>query len=97
MKGLTAEAVQHVVERPKHLDVYGQGRGAKHMKYAKMANTLKMIERSKALCFDSEELKREFGKCATKAIYINLKKLGIAKPRIVEDDNKVYIWSNDEK
>jgi len=93
VNGLSQEALQHIVERPKHLDLGGKCNG----KYAKVAATLKIMERTKALCYDTEEFKREFGKHGKASMQIALKKLGIKKPRVAEDSGKIYVWSNDEK
>ena len=86
------EALQHIVERPKHLD-FARGGG----KYGKIAETLKIMERTKALCYDVEEFKREFGKFGKPSMIASLKKLGVKKPRVAEDSGKIYVWANDEK
>jgi len=91
----TQTALQHVIERPKHLDLIV--RGGKGVKYAKVCETLKMIDRTKTLCYDKVEFEREFGKTGINYMKVYLKDHGIKKPRCVVDEGKVYIWSNDEK
>lgn len=93
MVNLPQVAMQHIVERPKHLDRMGRGGG----KYLKIAETLKIMERTKALSYDKVEFEREFGKCGIVSMKVGLKKYGVKKPRVVIDDGKVYVWSNDEK
>lgn len=94
MKGLPEVATQHVVERPKHLDL--MGRSDSGGKYVKIAMTLKMIERTKALCYDQAEFDREFGKNGMQYLKLVCKKMGLKKTRVVKDEGKIWIWSNDE-
>lgn len=95
MNTITELALQRVVERPKHLDkIIRSGRGTK---FAKIAETLKLIERTKALSYDKIEYEREFGKHGIASMRNALKKHGIKKPRVILDENKVYVWANDEK
>lgn len=73
------------------------GRGGKGVKYAKICETVKMIDRTKALCYDKSEFEKEFGKTGIHYMRKYLTEHGIKKPRCIIDDGKVYIWSNDEK
>lgn len=94
---LSKEAIAHIVERPKHLDlITGTHRGGK---IVWLAETLKLIDRTKTLCYDEDEFGREFSKNKAYINYMKsrLKQLGIKKPRVVKDGGKIWIWSNDEK
>lgn len=98
MIGLESKiAMQHIVERPKHLNLISRTKRGKD--YIKIIETLKMIDRTKALCYDKIELEREFTKLANFKCYLSVvaKKVGLTKIRVVEDEGKVYIWSNGER
>lgn len=99
MKAIPQEALQHVVERPKHLDILKRYSSGMSTKIAKIAETLKIIERSKSLCYDVNEFNKEFGGKKHSRSYFSttIKKCGIKKFRMVEDEGKIYIWSNDER
>jgi hypothetical protein len=55
---------------------------------------LKLLAATKCIQFDSSEFDREFGKCGIATMKTTLKKYGIAKPRVVRDSGKVFIWQN---
>lgn len=91
---LTKDAVAHIVERPRHLDLVTN---SKQGKLVWLAETLKLVEKTKALCYDEDEFGREFSTNKTYISYMKsrLKDLGIVKPRIVKEGGKVWIWKND--
>lgn len=94
MTHLNETALQHVVERPKHLE--NIRRSGRSLKYAKVLETVKMIDKTKALRFDKIEFEREFGKTGINYMKTYLRKHGVKKPRIVTDEGKIFIWSNGE-
>lgn len=97
MKGLSPEAMQHIIQRPKYIEQLAETRGGG--KLLKLAETLKLMDRTQSLCFEEAEFGREY--ISNKAYIGYMKKklvdLGVKKPRIVKDNGKIYIWSNDER
>lgn len=93
--GVTDFIKQHVAERPKELDLLKGG--ARVSKYTSIAEALKIIDRTKDISFDKQEFEREFGAHGKNAMLTALKKYGVKKPRVVEYNGKVHIWSNDEE
>lgn len=81
MKGLLESAMQQIVERPKHLNVAMKDN--RTLKISKIAETLKLIERSKALCYDQSEFEREFlpSKHSLGYFITSLRRFGVKKTK----------------
>ena len=97
-KGIAHEALQHIIERPKHIEEMGEVR-SKGQKLVLMAQTLKVMSRTQTLVYDVSEFEREYSAHKTYPAYLKkrLIQLGVKKPRFVRNDGKIYIWSNDER
>lgn len=96
MKGISQEAMQHIIERPRHLDALVNVR-SRNAKIVKMAETLKIMDKTQTIVYSQEEFEREFSKNKHYSSYLKkrLAELGIKKPRFIKDEGKVYIWKND--
>lgn len=94
MKGIDQKVIHNIVERPKFLDELKGGRGGK---IALVAETLKLMEKTKALCYDENEFNKEFSSNKGYISYMkaSLIKFGIKKPRIVKLEGRVWIWRNE--
>ncbi len=78
-----------IVERPEIMSRYNSEASAK---YDDLAQTLKIMEATKAVVLDAAEIEKSFGKCWKTSISQNLKKRGIKKPRVGMKNGSVYIW-----
>lgn len=95
MRTVPEETLQNIIQRPNFLDsVTGKGKGSNRLKYAKIAETLKMIAADKCLSYAWPEFQREFGKCGLLSMRFALKKCGIVHPRVFKDKDVVYVWHN---
>lgn len=97
MKGIQPEALQHIIERPKFLDDLKNGsRGGRTLKIIKIAETLKLMDKTKCLAYDVSEFETEFGKAKSLKGYMMkiIKEHGVKNPRMIVDSGKVYIWQN---
>lgn len=94
---LPKQAFAHIIERPSHIDLLN-GNSRKN-KLIWVAQTLKLMDRTKTLCYDEDEFAHEFSGHKAYPTYMKkrLQQLGVKKPRIVKDSGKVYIYSNDER
>lgn len=96
-KELSKEALQHVVTIPSYLRGKGTARGAKALKFLKIAESLRIMAREQGLAYDKEEFKREFGdiQSARTSIRMHLQNLDTSLAlRMVEDEGKILIFAN---
>lgn len=93
---LSKEAIAHIVERPAQLETMVKMRG-KAGKVVWLAETLKIMEKTKAMCYDEAEFARDFSGHKHYGSYLKkrLMDLGVKKPRFLRDAGKVWIWCND--
>jgi hypothetical protein len=89
----TVEAVAQMIERPNYLNQLGGSGYTGRAKFVKLAETLKIMDSTRCLVYGAEEFEKEFGKHGVAVLRIKLRKLGIRVPRVVKDNNKVYVWS----
>jgi DNA-binding MarR family transcriptional regulator len=88
MKNLIPMNLQpKICERPNFLSLTRSGK-----KYDELAKTLELIDVSKAITYDINEIEKEFGKNFKCCIRAALVKRNLHKIRIVVDDGRVYIW-----
>lgn len=105
---LEPRILQRIIEKPAYLDKLAAQRG-NHGKYLKIAETIKVIESTKCMSWDTQEFAQEFGvaakngeapdiKKAIVAMRVGLTKAGIKKPRVVLDSdvNQVFVFRNDK-
>ena len=79
--------ISKVAERPEFLCVdYRQG------KYDDLATTVKVMDATKSVIFDKNEIISLYGKTWEQNIRTAMKKREIKKLRIAKKDGKIYIW-----
>lgn len=85
-----------ISERPIYIERLAQFRC--NSEYIKIAETLKLTNNTKKIVFEQSEFFREFGKSALTNMKVQLKKLGIRRPRVVLDKQaqEVIIFKNDD-
>jgi len=77
----------NIEERPKNLSKRKDAQV-----YDDLANTLEVLDVSKAVVLAESEAVALFGKYFKTSLRANLKKRGIIKPRIAVRDGKAHIW-----
>jgi hypothetical protein len=92
---ITEEAKAHLKVVPTYLNIKGVGK--KSAELTKVAETLKLIDRSQGLCYGKEEFLREFGAfnytrhCLRKIFEKVAPDLTL---RIVEDRENIWVFAN---
>jgi len=92
--------MKRMAERPDFIDMLGNSRGDKGRKIAELAESLKLMDNTKCLIYDTNEFIKEFGtkpSSTYKETKIGLKwkmKKFNLKPKIECNEGKVYVWIN---
>lgn len=94
-QGIEEQALAHVVTIPAYLLGERVGRGVKGLKYAKIAETLRIMDREKGLKYSKEEFESEFG--GLQYFRTALRKMLLKdklKVRVILDGEFVYVFAN---
>mgnify|MGYP006921392117 CR=1 FL=1 len=84
-------AVGQVIERPKFLET----RDGKGRKYAKIMESLNLLNTTQCLCYSEDEFVREFGKFGIVTMKQQFKKSNF-RGKVVLDNGKVYVWKRSD-
>lgn len=88
---------QRIIEKPEFLSKSKIVRSST-LRYAKIAETLNILDAKKCMTWDRDEFFKEFGKNALMSMRQQLKKYKVVNPKVVIDDetHTVYVFRIEE-